>query len=152
MTLTREQIIDLVKLKCDDLDPALVCAIIEQESEFNPWAIRFEPGFLNRYVLPLNLPNITEAEARSFSWGLMQLMGQSARELGYGGPLAQLCEPETNIFWGCQLFRKKLAKANKDVRQALLAWNGGGNAYYPDQVLGRVGRFTSLDPRDQHAT
>jgi soluble lytic murein transglycosylase-like protein len=32
------------------LDPALVCAVIEQESAWNPWAVRYEPGFLSRYV------------------------------------------------------------------------------------------------------
>ncbi len=149
MTPTREQIIDLVKLKCEELDPALVCAIIEQESNFNPWAIRFEPGFLQRYVIPLNLTNPTETYARSTSWGLMQLMGQSARELGYTGNLSRLCEPETGIPWGCMHFRHKLAAAGNDLRKSLLLWNGGGNVLYPDQVLARVGQFTSLssDPR-----
>ncbi len=27
------------------LDPALVCAVVEQESAWNPWAIRYEPLF-----------------------------------------------------------------------------------------------------------
>jgi soluble lytic murein transglycosylase-like protein len=35
------------------LDPALVCAVVEQESEWNPWAIRAEKGFETRYVDPL---------------------------------------------------------------------------------------------------
>src|SRR6267142_5325096 len=35
------------------LEPALVCAVIEQESAWNPWAVRYEPGFLSRYVAPL---------------------------------------------------------------------------------------------------
>ncbi|PYV72926.1 MAG: hypothetical protein DMG96_24730, partial [Acidobacteria bacterium] len=25
------------------LDPALVCAVVEQESGWNPWAMRYEP-------------------------------------------------------------------------------------------------------------
>jgi soluble lytic murein transglycosylase-like protein len=25
------------------LDPALVCAVVEQESAWNPWAMRYEP-------------------------------------------------------------------------------------------------------------
>ncbi len=151
MTLTRAQIIDLVKLKCEELDPALLCAIIEQESDFNPWAIRFEPGFLNRYVIPLGLKSITESEARSFSWGLFQLMGQCARELGYAGPLAQLCEPETNVFWSLRHFRTKLSIAGNDIKKTLLLWNGGSNGRYPDQVLARIGQFVSSDPRDDRA-
>lgn len=151
MTLTRAQIIDLVKLKCEELDPALLCAIIDQESSFNPWAIRFEPAFLNRYVQPLGLKSITESEARAFSWGLFQLMGQCARELDYTGPMAQLCDPETNIFYGIRHFRNKLSAAGHDTRAALLKWNGGGNSNYPGEVLARIGQFVTADPRDNRA-
>lgn len=149
MTPTRPQIIDLVQRKSGDIDAALICAIIEQESGFNPWAIRYEPAFFNRYIIPLQLTNITEAQARSFSWGLMQIMGQAARELGYSGHMAQLSDPETNLFYGIQHFRNKMTIAGNDSRKALLLWNGGGNALYPEQVLARIGSFTtSNDPRD----
>lgn len=151
MTLTRAQIIDVVKLKCEELDPVLICAIIEQESDFEPWSYRYEPGFLRRYVVNLNLPDLTEAEGRSFSWGLMQTMGQSVREIGYTGPLPQLCEPETGIYWGCKLFRYKLIRANHDVKTALNYWNGGGNPHYPDEVLARLGKFIPTDPQNKTA-
>jgi len=68
------------------LDPALVCAVIEQESAWNPWAVRYEPGFLSRYVAPLYTAgklSATETYTRSMSWGLMQVMGQVAREFGF---------------------------------------------------------------------
>ena len=61
------------------LDAALICAIVEQESAWDPHAIRYEPAFRSRYVAPLGLPP-TEEVARSISWGLMQVMGQVARE------------------------------------------------------------------------
>jgi hypothetical protein len=32
------------------LDPALVCAVVEQESAWNPWAIRYEPLFFAKYL------------------------------------------------------------------------------------------------------
>lgn len=32
------------------LDPALVCAVVEQESNWNPWAMRYEPAFFSKYV------------------------------------------------------------------------------------------------------
>jgi soluble lytic murein transglycosylase-like protein len=35
------------------LDPALVCAIVEQESAWNPWAMRYEPLFFAKYVASL---------------------------------------------------------------------------------------------------
>jgi transglycosylase-like protein with SLT domain len=55
------------------LDPALVCAIVEQESAWNPWAIRYEPAFFAKYIGPLftnnkiNPPTNTEAYSRAIS-------------------------------------------------------------------------------------
>ena len=67
-------------------DPALVCAIVEQESSWNTWAMRYEPAFFAKYVAGLYTNNkitASEAYARGFSWGLMQVMGQVAREMGF---------------------------------------------------------------------
>src|SRR5260370_25952989 len=79
------------------LDPGLVCAVIEQESAWNPWAIRFEPAFFKKYVASLftnNKVTASEAYARGFSWGLMQVMGQVAREAGFDGAfLSALFDP-----------------------------------------------------------
>lgn len=138
--MLRDEIIDLVRKVCGPLDPALVCAIIEQESDFNPWAIRFEPEFMVQYV-PAGL-SPTETHARAISWGVMQTIGQTAREAGYKGPLAQLCSPETGITVGCEIFSRKMAKANGDLHRALLFWNGGKNEAYPGQVMARITKFT----------
>jgi Transglycosylase SLT domain len=108
--------------------PTLVCAIVEQESAWNPWALRYEPAFYDKYIATsltarrpdlvnaakliagndvrgeeasrlgaLTSPEIpadpTESRARAFSWGLMQVMGQVAREHGFTGALASLCDP-----------------------------------------------------------
>jgi len=35
------------------IEPALVCAVVEQESGWNPWAMRYEPLFFAKYVAPL---------------------------------------------------------------------------------------------------
>jgi hypothetical protein len=54
------------------LDPALVCAVVEQESAWNPWAMRYEPAFFTKYVASLytnNKVSASEAYARGFSWG-----------------------------------------------------------------------------------
>ena len=127
------------------LDPALVCAVIEQESGWNPWAMRYEPAFFTRYVAPLytnNRISASEAYARGFSWGLMQVMGQVAREAGFDAPfLSALCDPEQGLAIGCQILQKKLAAAGSDVTRGLLAWNGGANASYAAAVLARKGRY-----------
>ncbi len=124
------------------LDPALVCAICEQESDWDPNAIRYEPGFYNRYIVPLKLTSKTEERARAFSWGLMQVMGQVARENGFAGIyLSELCEPETGIRVGCTVLQDKLKRAGGDLRKGLLFWNGGGRPAYPDEVMGRMEKY-----------
>ena len=129
------------------LDPALVCAVIEQESSWNPFAMRYEPAFFAKYVAPLytnNKVSASEAYARGFSWGLMQVMGQVAREFGFDAPfLSALCDPEQGIAIGCKVLRRKfdamacLPGQAGDVTRGLLAWNGGGNPAYASQVLAR---------------
>ena len=123
------------------LDPALVCAVVEQESAWNPWAIRYEPLFFAKYVAPLytnNKISASEAYARGFSWGLMQVMGQVAREFAFDAPfLSALCDPEQGLALGCKVLRKKFDNAAGDATRALLAWNGGGNPAYAAQVLAR---------------
>ncbi len=132
------------------LDPALICAIVEQESAWDPHAIRYEPAFRTRYVARLGLPP-TEEVARSISWGLMQVMGQVAREHGFTAKsLAALCDPATGIAIGCTVFAAKLRVANNGdvasaaanvVHRALELWNGGANSSYAAQVLARVAHY-----------
>jgi soluble lytic murein transglycosylase-like protein len=127
------------------LDPALVCAVIEQESAWNPWAIRYEPTFFAKYVAHLYTNNkitASEAYARGFSWGLMQVMGQVAREMGFDGAfLSATCDPEQGLAIGCKLLRKKIDAMDGDTTRGLLAWNGGGNPAYPAQVLARRAHY-----------
>jgi len=90
---------------------ALVCAVVEQESAWDTHAIRYEPAFRTRYVAPLGLPP-TEEIARSISWGLLQVMGQVAREHGFSGKfLSALCEPAAGLDIGCAVLASKLALA-----------------------------------------
>jgi soluble lytic murein transglycosylase-like protein len=123
------------------LDAALVCAIVEQESSWDPHAIRYEAAFRTRYVTPLGLP-ATEEVARSISWGLMQVMGQVAREHGFAEKsLAALCDPATALEIGCTVFAAKLNAAGQDVPRALRFWNGGSNHDYAAQVLARITNY-----------
>jgi soluble lytic murein transglycosylase-like protein len=134
------------------LFPELVCALCEQESAWDPWATRYEPAFFEKYVRPLadaaRLPPIagvsaaTEARARAFSWGLMQVMGQVAREHGFAArSLAALCDPAVGLELGCRVFAAKLAAAEGNVTRALLLWNGGARREYPGEVLARAGQY-----------
>ncbi len=133
------------------LPPALVCAVCEQESDWDTWATRYEPGFLSRYVAPLftnNKIDATEAHCRAISWGLMQVMGQTAREHGFQGRfLSALCDPQVGLAIGCAVLAHKLA-ATSDVRSALLLWNGGADPDYPAQVMNRIPHYAAPAKRN----
>jgi soluble lytic murein transglycosylase-like protein len=89
----------------------LVRAIVQVESSGNTFAIRYEPNFLLTYVKKdvktFGASRDTERISRATSWGLMQVMGQVARELGCTEPfLSSLCEPVTGLECGCRLLAR----------------------------------------------
>lgn len=131
------------------LDKFIVCAVIEQESSWNPWAVRFEPGFLRTYVKPVDPNNPTTKEiTRASSFGLMQIMGEVAIEFGFTGAfLTQLCDPDIGVDLGCRKLQKEFS-LHGDAQNALLAYNGGGNSLYPSQVLARVGHYSDVQGAD----
>jgi soluble lytic murein transglycosylase-like protein len=129
-----------------DLDEALVCALCEHESEgWNTWAVRYEPAFFAKYVAPLygaNKISATEAYARGFSYGLGQVMGQTAREFGFDGKfLTELCDPAVGIEYACRKLAKALHDAGGNVTGGLLKYNGGGNPNYANLVLPLVPKY-----------
>lgn len=140
--MSQEQYISLARTfaKNRGLDVALVCALIEQESDWDTWEIRYEPGFQRRYVDAMNLQP-TETVARSISWGLMQIMGQVAREEGFTGALASLCEPLNGLEYGCKKLTRCLGESAGDWTGALLRYNGGGDPDYGEKVLARIGHY-----------
>jgi soluble lytic murein transglycosylase-like protein len=142
--MTKDELVALARdiAKRFMLNDALVCALVEQESSWNPDATRYEPGFYERYIAPMGLED-GEAKARSTSWGLCQVMGEVARELKYTGVLQCLCDPTTGLTYGCMHFANKLRQAQGDTYNALLRWNGGGNQAYPQQVIDRITHYVS---------
>jgi hypothetical protein len=133
------------------LNPKLITAIIAQESSNNCWAIRYEPLFQSKYLkgkskeklggfFPPNVENSQELFLRACSFGLMQIMGQVARERGFEGTwLTELLDPEVNLYYGCLHFDRLLRKTDGNVTDALLAWNGGGDPNYPAKVEKHLG-------------
>src|SRR5260370_34198806 len=107
-----------------------------------------EPTFFPRYVAPLNTNNkitASEAWARGFSWGLMQVMGQVAREHGFAAgehPFrSELCDPEQGITVGCRGLSAKLALASNDFpRNAVRA------CPEPSSSTSSTSSRSSLDP------
>lgn len=135
------------------LSPELVCAMCSVESSWEPYACRYEPGFKLKYVDKIVVRRFgsitveTEAFMRSCSWGLMQVMGQVAREAGFTGPfLSALSDPDIGVSIGCQ--RLFLLRKKYNLTDAISAYNAGtptsANASYVKKVLAEQERYEKL--------
>ena len=112
----------------------LIAAMMMQESAGDPWATRFEPLFYEKYIKNNEgvkaMPGVslaTEQICRATSFGLLQVMGQVARELGFQGKyLTALCEPQVGLLWGCRQLAKFLKKYQSET-DAIAAYNAGSS-------------------------
>jgi hypothetical protein len=117
--------------------PELLAALIQEESRFDIWATRTEPHYkLNKVVQREarahskrfnGIPTVqTEIDDRSRSYGLMQPMGQVAREQGFNNQfLAELYLPENSIEQGAKLLRKKFDRYGTDTLAVISSYNQG---------------------------
>ena len=119
----------------------LVAAMVKVESGGNPRATRFEPAFLERYIRPLKL-DPEESKGRATSWGLMQIMGQTAWTCGFRGSFEELLDPATGLKWGCEYLHRLCCRYPREPWEVICrAYNGGpGNRHnaanvYPAKVL-----------------
>ena len=140
-----------------DVDYRVLLALIWKECEQdlnNPCLTRFEKyyqyfwhptkkalwrGNLSRKQnreIAENLLGHEEFIFQSTSWGLCQLMGAVARELGYAGSPKSLCDPDVNIFIGCLHLSNILKRAHGDYKMALTRYNN--SVEYAVEVLRRT--------------
>lgn len=135
------------------LNPNLVKAIIEVESDWRPYAIRYEPTY-QHFSKPAHHAKVhhitprTEQVMQACSWGLMQVMGATAREMGYNLPMPLLCEPSIGVEYGVRYLASQLARYDNNVEDAVAAYNAGSarkaangsytNQSYVTKVLGKM--------------
>lgn len=111
--------------------PALILAVIEQESGGDKDAVRYEPEYEKRYKARCE-EIAGEADIAvscvASSYGLMQLMlplawGYMSEEQRNGDVVAVVCDPAQNVRFGAAhlgaLLRKELDKHNDNVSRAL---------------------------------
>ncbi len=143
-----------------DLDADIVCAMVTVESFGNNWATRYEPKYkyielpLSKWCEPLSTSSDTELQCQKMSWGLLQVMGGVARQYGFCGHLANLCDPVTGLSYALKHLRSKF-DTYKDERDSVAAYNAGSvsknkdgtytNQEYVDKVFKRVEYLRSLN-------
>ena len=156
----------LIDAVCEkyQLNREIVAGLIAVESGGMWWRRRFEPAFFDRYIRDKELPllpgyvqiphrdSMTEKIDRATSWGLMQIMGQTAREAGFDKEMELLLFPKINVAFGAKKLKVCLTKENFDYEKALLRYNGGSNSKYPARVLDnsrtRVSEIYSIEVPD----
>lgn len=130
-TLDRSKAETLIKsiAAFNRVDPDLACAIAEHESNFDELACRYEAGWKYAY----NIQGFAKADEISIdterilqmcSWGMMQVMGTVARELGWRGSILDLTKPEIGVRFGCL----KIAELSKNYSyqdDVIAAYNAG---------------------------
>lgn len=143
--MTKDELVQLAHAAAvkHGIDPQILKALCHHESKnWKQYAFRWEPDFYDRYVSTMKLLTATEKQARAFSYGLGQIMGQTAREFGFtGDDLSELFEPATNLEFVCRKLARCFKDHPNDLRKTLLSYNGGQNLAYPDLVLRHMDEY-----------
>jgi soluble lytic murein transglycosylase-like protein len=148
-TYLKPAILELVDIasKKHALDFWTLVAQVEKESSGNPNAIRLEEAY--RWFYPSgSKPEGDELEFQRTSWGLLQIMGATARELGYteaatpwpSSPLKS--DPAAALDLGCR-YLVGMLRRHGNIADALSAYNAGSpskknRAAYVEPILKRA--------------
>ena len=149
----------IVKTECErrQINPHIIEAIIATESSFKNEVARYESHFTYTFKADFfagifKITTKTEICLQKFSWGLMQIMGGTARSLGCDEWLPNLCQPKLGIYWGCEYFQKRCMDY-LDMPDQVAAYNAGSvrrksngeyvNQEYVDKVMGLFNSFNN---------
>lgn len=128
---SREKLIELAKAvaKREEVDPELLCSIAEVESSWNLFAARFESQYIYQvkaasHAKKNGITEETEFRLQSFSWGLCQIMGGTARDMKLEGSILRLLEPELNLTYACK-YLHALSPRCATISDLVSAYNHG---------------------------
>lgn len=158
--IDKEKIISLLRPIAAEfrLEMDVVVSIVHAESGFGQWKTRFEPGWRYFYqsrsfAEKLGVSMQTEEAQQATSFGVMQVMGAVARELGFQDDLTMLCEPIVGAYYGCKKLRQLFDKYEIEP-DAISAYNQGTprktkglmyeNQKYLDKVYNHLNQLRTL--------
>ncbi len=132
----------------------------DSKGNFNPSRARLEPGFYSYYIEKQELETTNEV-LYSASFGILQMMGQSLKEVGYfqwyfdqqsdnmksflGNPFSEISVPkainyyctnlEVMITWGLRWLKKKNELAKGNIQLLCRYWNGDKTGKYYNELM-----------------
>jgi soluble lytic murein transglycosylase-like protein len=133
------------------VDTNLLIALMGVESGGRAWVSRFEPHIKkyyspNKFAQYNNQTLSTEKIQQASSFGYMQILGRTARLLGFQEPLGNLFNPDVNIEYACKLI-KDIRLRYRHEEDIIAAYNAGAaridngryvNQEYVDKVNSRL--------------
>ena len=138
------------------LDTYLVAAFVSVESSGQRFKTRFEPGYKylldpGKWARSLVISEETEEKHQMTSWGLMQVMGATARELGFDEDMPRLTNASVGLRYGCLYLKKCMVRYPNEKSAAIAAYNAGSarqrddgeyiNQSYVDKILERYNKL-----------
>jgi len=139
-----------------------VAAIVIVESNGITCATRYEPRYRytthpHIYASNIGITPGTEEIHQKTSWGLMQVMGGLARELGHTTHLTELCDPVVGLNYGCK-YIKRLQETYDKRTDVISAYNQGSprktkggfyrNEAYVDKVSSYIRELEAVYTND----
>ena len=136
----------IIREKCQEyrIEPEFLAALVQTESGGNPFAVRAEVKKLmkengtvvydslwkyyyepDKFAELLGCSKPTEWVGQAMSYGVAQVMGSVARELGFKGWFSELCSWDLGLEYGCKVIRKKMDKYGDSPDTLYAAYNGG---------------------------
>lgn len=150
-----EEIRSIVKEECKRIgveNTPLIMSIIHVESNGVAKSARYEKQYTyywkdKEFARIQNISLETERAFQKTSWGPMQIMGGTARWLGYTSWLPDLCDLRIGVIWGLQYF-KKVCDKQLYINDKIAIYNAGSirktaegkyvNQAYVDKVLAQL--------------
>lgn len=124
-----------------DLPFALLEAQVIRESSGNTNAFRYESAFFDHYIDGREgVPGFKYGPIAACSFGLLQIILETALEMGFDGQPQDLFVPRIGLSWGARKMQQLLVWSGGDYKAALGAYNGGqvGNRTAPYRNQGYI--------------
>lgn len=115
------------------LDAALLEAFCWTESNMDPFAVRYESNWkylfqVDENARELKISQDTEKHLQMFSYGLGQVMGSVARELGFKGSLLKMADPVIGLEFSAKKL-KSLTKKYTKMNDVIASYNAGSTRF-----------------------